>query len=88
MASEELNPQIPPDPKRCQTEVTTYNAFIMGGDVRKHTRCSNEAGWLLAEKIAGADGRVGAMTVCDVCVVKAKEKFGNLVIYARIEEPK
>ena len=58
---------IPPDPERCQAELTTYNPFVMGGSVRQTERCKNKPGYLVSEVKPGKDGRKGAMSLCDEC---------------------
>jgi hypothetical protein len=58
---------IPPDMKQCQTEIRSYQPFIMGGPVRQVTRCKKKPSWLATEKDPGPDGKHGSMTLCTSC---------------------
>jgi len=57
----------PPDPKRCQADKITYNAWGIGGSPYKRLRCTNRAHWLVQELEPGPDGIRGHMTMCDEC---------------------
>lgn len=66
---------IPADPDRCQTEITEYRPFIMGGDVNQTRRCSNAPTWIATEKKPGKDGQRGSMSLCDDCREQLVKQF-------------
>ena len=57
----------PPDTDRCQAEVIRRNPFVMGGPVRTVKRCENKPTVIAREKHPGADGQIGAMSLCAEC---------------------
>lgn len=58
---------IPLDLAQCQTEIRSYQPFIMGGPVRQVTRCKKAPTWIATENEPGADGQRGAMSLCTSC---------------------
>lgn len=64
----------PPDPTRCQVEISFYRPFTMGGPVRGWERCHNKPHWLVTELVPGPDGVKGSMTMCDHCASVFIEK--------------
>lgn len=58
----------PPDFNRCQAfpNAANHNPFSLGPRPRP-IRCDAAPVWLAVEKIAGADGLHGSMTVCQQC---------------------
>lgn len=79
----------PPDPKRCQAEITEYRPFVMGGPVHQTRRCENVPAFLAVENQPGNDGRTGAMTICRECLaVFQKEMPADYATLVRIDEMK
>lgn len=70
-------PLIPPDPARCQTEITTYRPFVMGGPVKQVTRCENAAAYIATEKTPDENGQRGAMSVCRDCKQRLVAQFAQ-----------
>ena len=81
-------PLTPVDTKQCQSEITTYNPWVMGGSVRQTERCTNAAEYIATEKEPGADGETGAMSLCSKCrevLIKQFTKNNQpLPVFARI----
>lgn len=73
---EPLKPLEPVDHARCQADIrSAYNPFIMGGDVGgKWSRCTKKPTWYVREVDAGADGRKGAMALCDECKIECEKR--------------
>lgn len=69
----------PIDLKRCQAEIISYRPFVMGGPVRTRERCEAKPTWIAREKLPGADGQHGAMSLCDACKMQAKKKLGDTI---------
>lgn len=74
-------PLTPPDPLRCQAEITTYRPFIMGGNVHQTARCDNRAAYIATERKPGADGRIGAMSVCVRCQAQMETQMPGVCSY-------
>jgi hypothetical protein len=68
-------PLDPPDFEHCQCDITTYNAWVMGGNVYQTAPCKKPPHWFLKETVPDKDGRVGSMCVCDDCAKKLPEKL-------------
>lgn len=64
----------PPDLNQCQTLITTYHPWVMGGHVYQTERCPNKPHWLVIEVVPDKDGLMGSMTMCDHCATKFIEK--------------
>ncbi len=65
----------PPDRDRCQAEIHSYNAFVMGGPTRQVKRCDNKPTVIAKETEPGPDGLKGSMSLCDDCKPKLVEQF-------------
>lgn len=78
MPKKKLEPLEPPDLKRCQSDITTYNPWVMGGRVYATTRCDKVSTWLARETKAGTDGRKGSMALCAECKVVCAKKMPNV----------
>lgn len=70
---------IPPDKKRCQTEVTHGPfPFRMGGSLYGSLydveRCKNEPVAVAKEKKPGPDGKRGSMSLCGRCLDDLKKR--------------
>jgi hypothetical protein len=57
----------PVDRTRCQAEIHSYNAFVMGGPTRQVKRCDNKPTVIAKEAEPGPDGLRGSMSLCDSC---------------------
>jgi hypothetical protein len=65
---------IPPDKKRCQTEITTaLGPFRMGGPSKTIEQCSNAPVVVAKEKKPGPDGKRGSMALCGSCLDELKK---------------
>lgn len=60
-------PRIPVDTTRCQAEVPDpdHHPFLLGSV--QFTRCRNVPTVIATERVAGADGVRGQMSLCDAC---------------------
>lgn len=58
---------VPPDPERCQTEISSYRPFMMGGRVHETTRCLNKPDFIVSEIEPDEDGLKGSMSMCKHC---------------------
>jgi hypothetical protein len=58
---------IPPDFERCQSEITTYHPFVMGGNPYQTNRCENKPAWLATEPERKDKKKRGSMTLCEKC---------------------
>jgi len=72
-------PLEPPDLARCQGEWTTYQPFVMGGNVHQRTRCPKPPTVIVTEREPGPDGLVGSMSLCDSCLAVFLEQDGRAV---------
>ena len=71
---------IPPDLTRCQVDVPNGDSFMtIGGKLGGRVRCSNVPRYIVYEIVAGDDGRFGSMSMCQSCIEKFTEMFGNKV---------
>lgn len=77
-------PLIPPDPTQCQSEITTYNAFVMGGNPYQVKRCENKPTVIATEKQPGPDGQVGAMSLCAECQGQMDKQMPDMCSYAPV----
>lgn len=67
---------VPPDRERCQAEKPNgHNAFTLGG-VPGMVRCGNKPLVIATEVRAGADGKIGSMSVCGDCMKVMQEQLG------------
>lgn len=64
---------IPPDFERCQAEYRPAHGAFRLGPPPPRERCTSQPVWLAVEVIAGADGKHGAMTLCQPCAEKLLE---------------
>jgi hypothetical protein len=87
----------PVDVFRCQTDVPGNGPFTMGGVIGDpkngyRVRCENQAAFIAIEKTPGADGRTGAMSVCDKCqpvlLEQCGENFAHLVPIKTLKDPR
>lgn len=58
---------IPADPTRCQAEVRAPHGAFRLGPPPSFVRCSSVPAFIAVEVIAGADGQLGAMSLCRSC---------------------
>lgn len=58
---------IPPDLNQCQTEIRSYQPFIMGGNVNQVTRCKAKPVWIATETKRTEPGPLGSMSLCSSC---------------------
>lgn len=66
----------PPDPKRCQA-ITIEGGFMRLGGVRSMRRCDRQPVAILTEARKNkVDGKRGAMSVCEDCLVRATNQLG------------
>jgi hypothetical protein len=75
----------PPDLARCQGEWTTYNAWVMGGNVYQRTRCPKPPTVIITETEPGPDGQRGSMSLCDSCLAVFLEKDNRAVDIQQVE---
>jgi hypothetical protein len=82
-ASTKLKPLEPVDHERCQADIkSAYNPFILGGDVGgKWGRCKNKPTWYAREVEVDADGRRGAMSLCDECKVECEKRVKRAISF-------
>lgn len=66
---------IPVDEKQCQTEITSYRPFVMGGNVNQVERCKERPAFIATERKAGPDGLKGAMSLCPECKDRLVKQF-------------
>ena len=67
----------PPDIKRCQAEVHTYNAFRIGGSPTQVERCKKRPIYVVTEcKPREKGGPRGSMSLCGDCYTKFVQKLG------------
>lgn len=66
---------IPLDLKQCQTEITFYRPFVMGGPTLQVERCKERPAFIATEKTAGPDGLKGAMSLCPECKDRLVKQF-------------
>lgn len=67
----ELKPLTPPDKEQCQADKPNTNTFMTMGGVspnQRYIRCTAKPTAIVHEMKAGADGRKGAMSLCDDCL--------------------
>ena len=57
---------IAPDLKRCQAEMTLYEAFRCGGSSGV-VRCKRKPICVVRERKPGKDGQCGSMSLCEIC---------------------
>lgn len=68
---------IPVDCDRCQAEIASYNAWILGGSCRETKRCDNKPKFVVTENAPNPqDGMVGSMSLCPHCYGKFIAKLG------------
>lgn len=51
---------------RCEAQITSYNPFRLGGNVRTTTRCDREATWQVFGKTP-KEKKMPPMGLCDRC---------------------
>ena len=69
---------VPVDTKRCQAEITSYNAWILGGSCHQTARCEEKPVFVVTEKAPNPkDGLTGSMSLCPHCYTKFLEKLGT-----------
>jgi hypothetical protein len=85
---------IPPDPTRCQATIrAAHGAFVLGPPPR-FERCRNTPVTIAREVAPGPDGEVGAMSLCENCLVQFRKQVGEAgmtfepVASARETEPR
>lgn len=64
---------IPPDFNQCQAEKPNGVNFMTLGGKFQLIRCTNKPMYIATENVAGADGQIGSMSLCEEC----KEVFLN-----------
>lgn len=81
--SSKLKPLEPVDHARCQADIkSAYNPFIFGGDVGgKWGRCKNKPIWYAREVEVDANGRRGAMSLCDECKVECEKRVKRAISF-------
>ena len=76
--SKDAIPSLTPvDTEQCQTEVEKYRPFIMGGRCHTVTRCGAKPAFVVTEIEADEDGRIGAMSLCAMHLLKFQENMPN-----------
>lgn len=76
MPKKKLAPLTPPDRERCQAEVHSYNAWVMGGSCHEVKRCEAKPTVIAKETKPAPDGRRGSMSLCGKCFGAMVEKLG------------
>lgn len=68
---------VPPDPKRCQTDVPNGHSFMTFGGIPGFVRCPNVPAFIATEVHPNKkDGQRGSMSVCAVCLPKLFKQLG------------
>lgn len=78
-------PLIKPDYLQCQSEITSYHPFILGGKCQETKRCINQPIWLASEK-ESKDNEIGSMTLCEECKVVCEKQMKNKVTFKKLGE--
>ena len=65
----------PADEEQCQTFISFYRPFTMGGPVRGTERCTERPSFIATEKTAGPDGQKGSMSLCPHCKEQLVKQF-------------
>jgi hypothetical protein len=77
-------PLIPPDLEHCQAIFDAGSFMTLGPRVRK--QCGVEPIWIATEAVAGSDGRIGSMSVCERCMAEMAKTYPRGTIkFRRIE---
>lgn len=66
----------PVDPRQCQADIITYNAFRFGPPYQSR-RCEEAAVWIATENEPAGDGTVGSMSLCSVCRERMEKQLGS-----------
>lgn len=81
-ADKALKPLEPVDRERCQADIKpAYSPLAIAHPPPRWGRCTNKATWYAREVKPDADGRKGAMSLCDGCKVVCEERRGNEVLF-------
>lgn len=81
---------IPPDLNQCQAEKPNGVTFMTLGGKFKMERCTNKPLYIATENVAGKDGLIGSMSLCEDCKdVFIKQMGSNFATIVPIKtEPK
>lgn len=74
----------PPDPKQCQAEVPNGNSFMTLGGRPGRERCTNKPLWIATEKVPGADGLTGSMSLCQRCREQMEKQMPGFATFEEI----
>lgn len=75
----------PPDPKRCQCEITeAYSPFDFG--MKYPERCKNAPTVIAFEAKPGDDGFTGSMSLCATCQEAFERQRPGYATYEKVED--
>jgi hypothetical protein len=60
-------PLEPPDLERCQALIHNGANFMTMGGRPAYNRCTKKPKFIATETSPGEDGRIGSMSVCEIC---------------------